>query len=275
MSEHNRSNPNRHPNRVRKGIVMATAGPLLLAAACSNPGDKSDAPVRSTATTEVTVPEVTTTTLAEIDKNAEQAAKASVKPEAVNAAITVLDILDMPGAGTENYKGFYVGNKAAIVGADLQSGTPDDAKYSNYPESLAIFSPETGTITVRATGEHGVNTDNPSFWSVDTTFALGSNSPLLSKDSQLTTADFRHALSDGSTFELVSAKAVVGRTYDGTANDGYGAGIDFGNNGITGTLSSDVLPFDVTDRNKLSALAGGVNIALGDAAAQLRADVQQ
>ena len=237
-------------------------------------GEKSDAPVKTTTTTEVPAPEATTTPLVEVDKNAEQAAKAKIKPEAIKAATTVLDILELPGSGAENYNGYYVGNKAAIVGPDLVTGTPDDAKYRKYPESLAVFSPESGTLTIKATAMDGSPNDHSArFWSIDTTFALNVNNPLLSRGGQLTAADFRQALADEKTFELVSASAGVDRDYSSTGTDGYGAGIVFGDT-ISGELSTDPLPIDVTDSAKLNGLTGGVNTALGAAADKFRTDAQ-
>lgn len=275
-------------SRAKKAIaVTAMAGTLAGGlAACSGGSEATPKPSKTTTTAEATPrPQQTAETQL---KAVEQQAEANLQQHATEAANSVLSILSNPKSGTENYDKYFVGNKAALVGADQKYPTADDAKYRNFPESLARYYPETNQILIRATGEHNETSDNPSFWSVDTLFKVGSSNPITKQTGQLTAADFRTALADQSSVSLVAVSGQENWSYDKNSNKETGskAGMwlseagfipDDGDLAVYNALDNrlPVATEALTDPNKVVSKVNDLTAILDTAANQLVVDTQR
>lgn len=275
-------------DRAKKAIaVTALAGTLAGGlAACSGGSEAAPKPSQTTTAVEAT-PRPQQTAEAQL-KAIEMQAKANLQQHATEAASSVLSILSNPQAGTENYNKYFVGNKSAIVGRDLKSGTSDDAKYRNFPESLARYYPETNQILIRATGEHDAASSNPSFWSVDTLFKVDGSNPITKQTGQLTAADFRTALGDESSISIVAVSGSENSSFDKKTSKSTGseAGIWLSEAGFISDVS-DLAVYDaldnrlpeaskaLTDPAKIVSEVNNLTTILDTAASQLVADTQR
>lgn len=143
----------------------------------------------------------------------EKQARAEIEKIGTEAALSILDDLDNPNSGAENYMQTKVGNKKAIVGPDLEMDTPDDSQYpSVMPEMLASLDPDTGTIFIRSVSGHGRG-DDSTFFAAETAFRVSLGSEIATNPNQLTTADFRSAIEARDT-EFLAASFNNGGDYD-------------------------------------------------------------
>lgn len=277
-------------SRAKKAVaVTALAGTLAGGlAACSSDGGEA-APRPSVATTTEVTPNPQQSAEAQ-RKAVEQQAKENLQQHATQAAETVLSILSNPKAGTENYDKYFVGNKAALVGPDGKSPTADDAKYRQFPESLARFYPETNQVLIRATGAQNETSDNPIFYSVDTLFEVSESNPITKQTNQLTVEDFRTALGDVNSISLVAVSAQENFSFDDKTKQstGTGAGLWLSEAGFipdegTGSLTvynalDNKLPVAsevLTDPTKIVSNVNNLTTIMDTAANQLLANTQR
>jgi hypothetical protein len=194
--------------------------------------------------------ETTTTVPETISKDAREKAIQTVKPAAIKSSLQLLDILDMPGSGSEGYDHYYIGNKSALVGPDLQGNTPDDAAYQNFPEIYTRFDPTDGEVFVQ-TAEQDDETQQ--FWTTTISFRVAPDNQLFDKPEQLSTGDIRQAILDPST-TFVSASAEVAS--NGALDEG---GLSFSGEQITtglgmGTVGDRIISDDHTLTNQATSL---------------------
>lgn len=226
---HNEDPSRTNGNRSTKvAKILAPLAPLLIAATCSS-GEKTDRPHTqpSRVTTSISTPNTTTTSLEAsttipetVSSEARKHAKQTVKPAAVKSSLQLLDILDKPGSGAEEYDHFYIGNKTAKVGPDEQTGTPDDSAYESFPEIFTNFNPTSGEIYIQAANQDSVTQRT---WTTTTSFQVQPNSALFTQSEQFTTADIRQAILDPTT-ELISASA---KANGDSAGNGTQHGLSF------------------------------------------------
>lgn len=217
--KHNRlatpnANGNKLSSRARKAVAI-TAIASTLAGGLAACGSSETSPATSGTKTEAVSPSRAGEARLKAQLDAvEREAKANLQKHAKEAALTVVSILGDPRSGSEGYKRYYVGNKAATVGPDGRYPTADDAEYRRFPESYAQYNPETDRILISATDEHNAAASNSShpwrshFWIFEGVFQLGANNSLAGKEGQLTAADFQTALEDDST-SLVAVNAAA------------------------------------------------------------------
>jgi hypothetical protein len=185
----------KRPSRARRVIAGALAAAAIVGggAAILNQGGESSTP-SAPRVEGPAVPGPENAKNTEFEDRKEQV-KLDMQDVALTSARSILDDLAKPNVGTELYDQTRIGNKKAIVGPDLEMGTPDDKKYKGVPEMFAYFDPDKNTILIRSTSMHG-NADKPTFYSTDTAFKVSESNGIIEKarDGQLTIDDFQDAI---------------------------------------------------------------------------------
>lgn len=140
----------------------------------------------------------------QVARDAQKAEKESTKKDILESAGVILDDLANSNSGAEIYRGYtessdvpksHWGNKRALVGDDLQVGTPDDEYYG--PELHASIDSENKRMSLFEVAQLPDGT----FRSVHISLELTSENPGLQAvaNRDLTPEDFRAALADSDT----------------------------------------------------------------------------
>jgi hypothetical protein len=199
---------------------MAAAGVVagvLLVSACSSSPHEDARPTHSTTTTGPEAP--TTPTPEGLEAHATQEIKKQVKSAAIEAALGMLSVLSDPRAGAKSGE-YRLDNQEAAAA--------NKSQHAGFPEITAVYNPNLSTLDVHARSERPLTANSSSVWAANTLFIVGPNNPLAHKSSQLSVDDFRHALQDSDSIEIMAASAMENGSSDPAAQEGAGISVSFG-----------------------------------------------
>ncbi|MBP7766995.1 hypothetical protein KA068_00545 [Candidatus Saccharibacteria bacterium] len=191
------------PNPVKSKASKFAAG-LLLASTATLGSCADSEPIPKQKTTTTTQQEVTTTTLSP----EEQKLNEQIEESAVNNALRIVEILEGPRSGVEQFSGNRFSNELSVPGPDNVIYTGDDSQLPNTNVELVTSN---GEVVMRFGLSKGIIVGQEEGYldSVNIEIGVSPKSEIATKDTALCLEDFRSA--------LVSDEGLVIEQYDSSA----------------------------------------------------------